>query len=393
MREQTDLDGVIYYGWPHLTDYDGIGHDADITVLTSTGKLSIIRCELNSDSRTIKKSYDSVCQLAALVESQLIKSDLLRRRRKLIVEVVPILFAPKAGINFDGDAELFEGQAGLLRFVAADEGDVLAEQALDEVRSIIEGAKALSRPTPREFLDADVEALGVELSKLEEVIANFDERQRVVAMTSMRCPQRIRGLAGTGKTVILAMKAALAHANDPTANILITYYTRSLKDNIEKLITRFYRHFSEGAPDWSRIHIRHGWGRKDLPGVYSESAIRAKISPISFKEASSHRDPFDYVCRDLLSRASLKPFYDMILIDEGQDFPSGFYELCFHLAKGSRDQKQIIWAYDELQNLFNIKNLYQFIVNVGYRCQVVSSTCAIWRRKNRFPVHINNALN
>lgn len=355
LRQKTDLDGIVYYGWPNLIDYDGVAHSADVTVLTSSGTLSIIRYELNSDSRAIRKSYDSVCQLAALVESQLIKSDVLRKRRKLIVDVVPILLAPDAGESIDGDAEFFKGKAGLVSFVAADEGEILPNRAWDEVRSIVEGAKALSRPTPREFLDTSVETLGVELAKLEEVIANFDERQRVVAMTAMRCPQRIRGLAGTGKTVILAMKAALAHANDPSSNILITFYTRSLKDNIEKLITRFYRHFSEGAPDWDKIHIRHGWGRKDLPGVYRDAAIRGNVPPISFREASSHRDPFDFVCRDLVSKGTIKPYYDMILIDEGQDFPSGFYELCFYLAKGSRDQKQIVWAYDELQNLFNVK--------------------------------------
>lgn len=297
LREKTEVSGIAYYGWPHLTDYDGVEHSSDITILNSSGTLSLIRSEMNSDARTIKRSYDSICQLAALVESQLIKSNLLRRRRReLIVEVIPILFAPESGEELTGDAEFFKGKAGLIRFLADDGGDELEGKHLDEIRAILEGAKALSRPSPREIADADVEVLGVELSKLEEVIANFDERQRVVAMTAMRCPQRIRGLAGTGKTVILAMKAALAHANDPNANILITYYTRSLKDNIERLITRFYRHFSDGAPNWDRVHIRHGWGRKDLAGVYRDAAIRARISPVSYREASTHKDPFNYVC-------------------------------------------------------------------------------------------------
>ena len=44
-----------------------------------------------------------------------------------------------------------------------------------------------------------------------------------------------------------------------------------------------------------------------------------------------------------------------MLIDEGQDFPDGFYELCFFLAKGTRDKKKIVWAYDELQDIFDVK--------------------------------------
>lgn len=51
----------------------------------------------------------------------------------------------------------------------------------------------------------------------------------------------------------------------------------------------------------------------------------------------------------------LREYYDHILVDEGQDFPSGFYELCFALSKGDRDSKNIIWAYDELQNILNVK--------------------------------------
>ena len=130
---------------------------------------------------------------------------------------------------------------------------------LSEARSILEGAKALARPTRRVVDEPEEQKLAVALSALEEEIAGFDVQQRHVALTSMRCPQRIRGLAGSGKTVILAMKAALAHIEDPNARVLVTYYTRSLRDHLRRLITRFYRHFSEGEPDWNRIHVHHGW--------------------------------------------------------------------------------------------------------------------------------------
>jgi superfamily I DNA and RNA helicase len=70
--------------------------------------------------------------------------------------------------------------------------------------------------------------------------------------------------------------------------------------------------------------------------------------------AATGQEPFDYACRTLLETKRVAAYYDLILIDEGQDFPSGFYELCFYLAKGSRDEKQIVWAYDELQNIYDV---------------------------------------
>ena len=159
--------------------------------------------------------------------------------------------------------------------------------------------------------------------------------------------------------MILAMKAALAHLDNPKATILITYYTRSLRDHLTRLITRFHRHFGEGEPDWKRIHVHHGWGRKDLPGVHREASLRAGLTPINYTMAAGAaapgQEPFDYACRSLIETKRVTPHYDLILIDEGQDFPSGFYELCFYLAKGDRDRKQIVWAYDELQNIFNVK--------------------------------------
>lgn len=64
---------------------------------------------------------------------------------------------------------------------------------------------------------------------------------------------------------------------------------------------------------------------------------------------------FGAVCEDLLSSGLLKPYYDHVLIDEGQDFPGSFYKLAFDLTKGLRDKKSIIWAYDELQDIMNVK--------------------------------------
>ncbi len=44
------------------------------------------------------------------------------------------------------------------------------------------------------------------------------------------------------------------------------------------------------------------------------------------------------------------------------------------------------------RGFFQHQNFNQFIIDVGYRCQIVRFTSAIWRRKNRFPVHVDNAL-
>ncbi|MEN3130499.1 ATP-binding domain-containing protein [Bacillus cereus] len=108
----------------------------------------------------------------------------------------------------------------------------------------------------------------------------------------------------------------------------------------------------------TKIHIQHAWGGKNLPGVYYNACISNNTNPLPLTDANVQAPkfkmkPFEFVCYDLLSRtkANLKPAYDYLLLDEGQDFPRTFYWLCRKLVKNDR----LIWAYDELQNILNIE--------------------------------------
>ncbi len=358
---ETGLDGgVMYYGWPKYTDYDAVRHHVDLAIISPRAGLILIRVLPAATPGQIAEANASISQASATAMSQLLRSPLLRNRaRQLRVPVIPLIFAPGSAALGVGDVEFFNSEAAVIRFIADQPNENLTGSVFDETRSIVEGAKALVRPAKRIISDASRQLFAVALSRLEEEIASFDQRQRQVALTTLGGPHRIRGLAGSGKTVILAMKAALAHLDEPNAKILVTFYTRSLRDQLTRLISRFHRHFGDGDPDWKQIHIRHGWGGKNLPGTYQEACARAGVTPLTYSAASAGaaagQSAFDFACRSLVSSERVKPYYDLVLIDEGQDFPSGFYELCFHATKGNRDRKQIVWAYDELQNVFDVK--------------------------------------
>ena len=353
-------DGVLYYGWPKFTDYDSVRHYVDLALVSSRAGVVLMRVLSGAGARTIDATVESISQAAASAVSQLIRSPTLRSRgQQLRFEVTPIVFAPGTDDSPSADVPVFGSDAALLSFLETLGDQKLSADQIVETRSIFEGAKALARGSKRSISDPSRQILAVALSRLEDEIASFDARQRLVALTTLGGPQRIRGLAGSGKTVILAMKAALAHLDNPESRILVTYYTRSLRGQLIRFITRFYRHFGGDDPDWTRIDVYHGWGRNDLPGVYREASLRAGLSPISFSTAQAGKrpgqPPFDFACRTLIGSGLVTPYYDLVLIDEGQDFPDGFYELCFHLAKGSRDEKKIVWAYDELQDIFDVK--------------------------------------
>jgi superfamily I DNA and RNA helicase len=368
-QEATRLhleDAAVYYDFPMFADYETVTHRPDALLVSRHHGVIAIRFLDGSDSgrlADLPAIDESLGQFCSILIGRLLKSPLLRRGLSVLkFDVTPVVLASSANSDLIvletsrvvTSLASFDTVMGELSVAAPLNGDTIAE-----TRSVTEGAKALTRPQKRIIEDSEKQRRAVALAQLEAEIANFDQKQRRAAIVNVRGPQRIRGLAGSGKTVILAMKAAHLHMERPDNLILVTFYTRSLRNSLRTLITRFYRHYKDEDPDWNRIHVRHGWGGQRTSGAYADTCRRHGRTPLSLsaaqQAAGANTDPFDYVCRDLLQKVHVEPYYDHVLIDEGQDFPSGFYELCFAIAKGDRDHKNIVWAYDELQNILDVK--------------------------------------
>ncbi len=362
-------EAAIYYDFPTYADYETVAHKPDALLVSPLHGILALKFV---QSRNFEHKYfshiadadESLGQFCSILIGRLLKSRSLRMGlSKLKFEVVPVLLAYSATVVDElpvlDNCRIITALNGIDELLGELTSINLLVDEISEIRSVVEGAKALTRPQKRHIEDPSVATPALALSKLEAEIANFDQRQRRAALVNVPGPQRIRGLAGSGKTVILAMKAAHLHLTRPDEKILITFYTRSLRTSLKTLITRFFRHYRDEDPDWNLIQIRHGWGGTNTAGVYSDACRREGMVPLTFgaarQAAIGKTDPFDFACRDLLRKCTPESYYDHILIDEGQDFPTSFYELCFHLAKGGRDLKNIIWAYDELQNILDIK--------------------------------------
>ncbi|MGP0060446.1 MAG: DEAD/DEAH box helicase [Beijerinckiaceae bacterium] len=369
---QAELDlteATIYYDFPAYADYETVLIRPDILVFSPKHGFFAIRYFENT---LFKRSGESASDIdlalgdfTSNLYSRLLRSRELRlTRTQTKIDIFPVIFAPISNNNSRLDDDKIESEVcrsleAVAQYLLSKARDPLPDEIVAEVRSVVEGAKALSRPQKRTIEDLVGKPLAVAMSTLEGEIANFDEKQRHIALVDVGGPARIRGLAGSGKTVILAMKAAHLHLNNPEALILFTFYTKSLRATIKSMITKFYRHYSETDPDWKRLHIRHGWGGSSVPGVYSDACRRLNRAPLNLSEASRlagrGEPPFGAACNQLNETEKVAAYYDHVLIDEGQDFPDGFYRLCLNLAKGERDKKSIVWAYDELQDIMNVK--------------------------------------
>ncbi len=343
-------DANIYYNFPL---YRGETRDdilqAHVLFVSKSYGIVFFRC-LNSIRDLTAEEEKNLDDLDSHIFSKINKIDDLRlQRRELKINVSPFVFINSENIP---DGREIINQGLVKDIILANKKVELNDNEFNLLLSVIEGTVYLRRKRDRIIKQTDNLTKGKILNIIQNSLAVFDIDQKRAALNIIDSPQRIRGLAGSGKTIILTMKAALYHLQNADSYILYTYFTKALYGQIKYLIEKYYRDFSDNRePDWKKIHILHGWGGTGLRGVYSETCDENGIRPIKLLEAraSEHKDPFNYVCKELESN-SLMQKYDLTLIDEGQDFPIYFYRLCRKITKENR----IVWAYDDFQNIFDV---------------------------------------
>lgn len=173
------------------------------------------------------------------------------------------------------------------------------------------------------------------LGYIEGQIANLDRFQNKAIVETTESPQRIRGLAGCGKTVVVASKAAYLHATDQDLIIVVTFYTRALYRHLRNLIQRFYSAYVNtlDEPDWSRLKLLHAWGSNSDAGVYSEIANKNGQRTYDYQGARQvfgASNAFSGACNEL-ARSLTQPaqLFDIVIIDEAQDMPQSFYRAVY----------------------------------------------------------------
>ncbi|MDL0126420.1 NERD domain-containing protein [Halobacterium salinarum] len=193
--------------------------------------------------------------------------------------------------------------------------------------------------------------------KVVKGLNGLDLQQQEIGVQIPPGPQQIRGIAGSGKTVLLAMKAARMHEKHPDWDIVFTFYTKSLYNHLTGLIERFYEHFTDSEPNFDKLHVIHAWGGKQAgDGVYYRLAKQSKTKFRSFGTAQTEFadediEPFEGACQRLLDYGDIDEQFDAVLIDEAQDFGPAFFNLC---REALHEPERLIWAYDEAQNLSSL---------------------------------------
>ena len=349
-EKRADIDGSLYLGYPIIGTSQG-GYQIDALLISREHGVVIFNIVEGTDtSINIEEAQDDSINK---IQSKLLQHKILTHKRKLMVEIGVVTFAPAWSSkpnNIDqNDYLIITSEADLNKYL--NQQKWLSGEYFEKLNSVIQAMTSIRKRKQRNYVQKE-NSRGAKLHKLEESIANLDRNQSAAVIETVEGVQRIRGLAGSGKTIVLALKAAYLHAKHPDWNIAITFNSRSLKNQFKQLINTFtIEHISE-EPDWEKVKIIHAWGSPSIDGIYYEFCKRHNIEYRDLNSAkmiAKYGQEFDKVCEEALNKVkTFERYYDAILIDEAQDFSEHFLRLCYEILK---EPKRIVYAYDELQNL------------------------------------------
>jgi len=344
------LEGTLYIGYPIIGTPEG-SFPIDALLVSPTNGLILFNLV---EGRVLADYATAQDEAFNKMQAKLLQHQSLIRKRELMVKIKTVTFAPAVPqLNSHADGEHPLCNADTI-FAVLNGLDVAAPEVFPALLSVIQAISTLRRGRRKRQLQ-DSDSRGSKIKALEDSIANLDTQQSAAVVETFDGVQRIRGLAGTGKTIVLALKVAYLHARHPDWLIAVTFNTRSLKKQFEHLITTFVLEQANEEPDWDKVRILNVWGApggKDRSGIYFEFCREHGVEYFDFRSAQARFGAdrqFEGACDSALqSVKTFIPKYDAILVDEAQDFSPNFLLLCYEYLK---DPRRLVYAYDELQNL------------------------------------------
>ena len=253
-------------------------------------------------------------------------------------------------------------------------GEVLTSTQWELLLSVL-GGTALYTPQ-HQRLACSLQSRRKVIQQVRSRLNQLDLQQEKIAKQIPTGIQRIRGTAGSGKTVILCQKAALMSVKYPEWQIALVFFSRSLYAAITQQVDKWIRHFTQDKISYdcekSNLKILHAWGSKHQPGFYSTICHATNTLPLSVPFTISYKpnEALAEACLELLENQAIPQIFDAVLIDEGQDLIADrwkyndkqpFYWLAYQALRpfSSLDpqQRRLIWAYDELQSLSSLNIL------------------------------------
>jgi hypothetical protein len=167
----------------------------------------------------------------------------------------------------------------------------------------------------------------------EDVVRVMDRRQEALAKSMADGHRVVRGVAGSGKTLVLAYRARLFAEMYPEQTFLVTCYTRSLASQLRLLLESH-----------ENVEVMH------LDGLMSRAINSAGLEDPGYGDGSGEDRAAAAITA--LQRGAL-PRYRAVFVDEAQDF--GTNKLIFARMLADERHADLLVVADAAQNIFRRK--------------------------------------
>ncbi|GGA80169.1 3'-5' exonuclease [Ornithinibacillus halotolerans] len=168
----------------------------------------------------------------------------------------------------------------------------------------------------------------------------------------------IRGVAGSGKTLILASRAKLLAKEHPDWKILILCYNISLAQNIRHIINNMFEEqrdlfdFDFEIEEGPEKEIKH-----NIEVFNFHAWIKNKL------KIGEHHIPS--IIKLLDEGNAILPQYDAVMIDEGQDFEKEWFQLVSRLL--NPETQSLLLVEDRAQDIYKRKRSYVQDTGLDFR--------------------------
>lgn len=168
----------------------------------------------------------------------------------------------------------------------------------------------------------------------EDELRVLNRRQEALAKNLGEGHRVIRGVAGSGKTLVLTYRARLLADNFPQHRILVTCFNRALASSLDRQLKQ--RNVTVATLDSLMTKARRRAGT-DVANYKEHS--REELAELALAALDKHAD-------------AVSPF-DHVLVDEAQDFPTPALRFAVRLLRPASESLLVV--ADGAQNIYRTK--------------------------------------